>query len=81
MSPTVMKIGPFRFYFYSNEGLEPPHIHVQDGKKSAKFWLESGELAYSVNFSAHELNKIKVLIKENKDTFMEAWHEFIKQRK
>ena len=26
--PTVLRIGPFRFHFYSDEGNEPPHIHV-----------------------------------------------------
>ncbi len=26
--PTVMRIGPYRFHFYSRENNEPPHIHV-----------------------------------------------------
>jgi len=81
MSPTVKKIGPYRFFFYSNEGLEPPHIHVQEGVKLAKFWLKTGELADSVNFSAHELNKVQALIKQHGDSFMEAWDEFLKHRK
>jgi hypothetical protein len=35
--PTVLRIGPYRFFFYSNEGHEPPHIHVEsaDGEASA----------------------------------------------
>lgn len=79
MSPTVKRLGPYRFYFYSNENLEPPHIHVQEGRKLAKFWLESCELSHSVNFSAHELNKIQALVKQYNGFFMEAWHEFLKQ--
>jgi hypothetical protein len=35
--PTLGRIGPFRFFFYSNEGAEPPHIHVQQERKIAKF--------------------------------------------
>ncbi|MCI0750676.1 MAG: DUF4160 domain-containing protein [Flammeovirgaceae bacterium] len=27
--PTVLRIGPFRFHFYSDERNEPPHIHVE----------------------------------------------------
>ena len=27
--PTIARIGPFRFFFYSNEGTEPSHVHVQ----------------------------------------------------
>jgi len=26
---TVRRIGSFRFHFYSDEGTEPPHIHVR----------------------------------------------------
>jgi len=50
--PTVLKIGAFRFFFFSNELGEPPHIHVQDGKKLAKFWLGEIVLASFTNFKA-----------------------------
>src|SRR5258708_4053139 len=29
-----------RFFFFSNEGNEPPHIHIEDGDGYAKFWLD-----------------------------------------
>jgi hypothetical protein len=29
MIPTVLKEGKYRFFFFSNEGTEPPHIHVE----------------------------------------------------
>jgi len=45
--PTVLSIGPLRFFFYSNEGDEPPHIHVQRDRSLAKFWLTSIRLASS----------------------------------
>lgn len=38
--PTVLKIGGYRFFFYSNEGNEPPHIHVEKSDSLAKFWLD-----------------------------------------
>ncbi|WP_439481025.1 DUF4160 domain-containing protein [Cyclobacterium plantarum] len=41
--PTVLRIGPYRFFFFSNEGNEPPHIHVESGEGHAKFWLEPVE--------------------------------------
>lgn len=37
--PTVLRIGPYRFFFYSNEGSEPPHVHVESGGRVAKVWL------------------------------------------
>jgi hypothetical protein len=27
--PTLLRIGSFRFHFYSDEGSEPPHVHVR----------------------------------------------------
>src|SRR5262249_55675133 len=39
LMPTVLIIQGFRFFFFSNEGSEPPHIHVEKGDGYAKFWL------------------------------------------
>jgi len=74
--PTVAGIGPFRFFFYSNEGNEPPHIHVQHERKTAKFWLEPVALASSSRFSASELRAIERIVLENRKRFLEAWREF-----
>jgi hypothetical protein len=32
-----LRIGRFRYFFFSNEGREPPHIHVKAGDDEAKF--------------------------------------------
>ncbi len=37
--PTVLRIGAYRFFFYSNESGEPRHIHIQRERMLAKFWL------------------------------------------
>jgi len=39
--PTILRDGPYRFFFFSNEGFEPPHVHVQRDRAIAKFWLSS----------------------------------------
>ena len=76
MSPTVLRIGRYRFFFFSNEGHEPPHVHVQDGNNLAKFWLEPVELARSTGFAAHELTRVQALVAEHRVPLLEAWHEF-----
>jgi hypothetical protein len=78
MSPTVLRVGRYRFFFFSNEGHEPPHVHVQDAGNLAKFWLEPVLLAGSTGFSAPELTRIRALVAEHRDTLMEAWHEFFR---
>lgn len=73
--PTVLRVGGFRFYFYSDEGSEPPHIHVIAGEKLAKYWLEPVELAFSKRFRSHELNTVRDLVIEHRQAFLEAWHD------
>ncbi len=68
--PTILRIGPYRFFFYSNENGEPPHIHIQRENLLAKFWLRPIALASSVGFSAQELNKLLGLVEVNQQTFV-----------
>ena len=72
--PTVLRSGPYRFYFWSHELNEPPHIHVDRERKSAKFWLQLVALARNLGFKAHELGKIQALIVEHQAEFLGAWH-------
>lgn len=74
--PTILRIGPYRFFFYSNENNEPAHIHVQRERALAKFWLEPVALASSAGFPAQELTRLSRLVQENATTFVEAWNEF-----
>lgn len=74
--PTIRRSGPYRFFFFSNEGLEPPHVHVQRDRALAKFWIAPVALASSTGFSARELNQIEHLVAESRDDFEEIWREF-----
>jgi hypothetical protein len=59
--PTVLTIGPFRFFFYSNESSEPAHIHIQRDNMLAKFWLRPVALASSVNQGVSQLDFMTLL--------------------
>lgn len=76
--PTVLRIGSFRFFFFSRENNEPPHIHVAASGKEAKVWLESIELASSYGLKPHELAEIMALVRDHKNFLLEAWHEHFK---
>lgn len=73
--PTVLREGRHRFFFFSAEGLEPPHIHVKAGSDQAKFWLDPIQLASNCGFRAYELNEIERIIREHQTELMEAWYE------
>lgn len=74
--PTVLKLKGYRFFFFSLEGNEPAHIHIEYGDNVAKFWLKPVNLASSYGFRSHELAKIRVLVVEHNALFLEKWHEF-----
>jgi hypothetical protein len=74
--PTVLRIGPARFFFFSNEGTEPAHIHVEQAGALAKFWLDPVSLASSSRFRGHELRHLERLVCEHHQEFLEAWHDF-----
>jgi hypothetical protein len=71
--PTVLRLGPYRFFFYSHEPNEPPHIHVDRDNLSAKFWLEPVQLARNIGFSARDLRKIERMIVDHHEKLQEKW--------
>lgn len=74
--PTVLRSGPYRFYFYSHEPNEPPHIHIDHDDLSAKFWLDPVQLARNFGFRARELREIQSIVTEHQRSLLEAWDEF-----
>jgi hypothetical protein len=74
--PTVLRLGPYRFHFYSREADEPPHIHVARDDLEAKFWLRPVSLARNFGFAAHELNEIASLVEDRHATLLDAWIRF-----
>lgn len=78
--PTVLILGSYRFYFYSHEPNEPPHIHVDKGTLTAKFWLKTVSLADNRGFSKKELNKLMQLVTEYQKEFLDKWHEYFRSK-
>ncbi len=74
--PTIRNIGPYRFFFYSGDCGEPPHIHIEREKNKAKFWLDPVRLEFSRGFGQTEINRIRRLVEANKDVFLRRWNEF-----
>ena len=72
--PTVLRVGPYRFYFYSHDLIhEPPHIHIDRDELSVKFWLSPVALARNLGFSAGELRKIERLVAAHQSELLERW--------
>ena len=74
--PTVLRTGPYRFFFYAGDRHEPIHVHVEREDSLAKFWLDPIRLQRSRGFNRVELRRIQRLINDNHMQLLEAWHGY-----
>jgi hypothetical protein len=74
--PTILRMGPYRLFFYSNEQGEPAHIHIQRESKLAKYWLKPVALAKAIGFSSSELRKLESIVMNHQPVLLEAWNEY-----
>lgn len=74
--PTVLRWNGYRFYFFSNEGTEPPHVHIDKGGNTAKYWLSPVALARNIGYSAKELKQIEAKVEQEKAAILEAWRVY-----
>ncbi|WP_348695028.1 DUF4160 domain-containing protein [Duganella fentianensis] len=73
--PQVLRYKGYRFFFYSNDAAEPPHVHVSLNRSTAKFWLESVTLVRHAHFTPQELREIERIILRHKLEFLRRWNE------
>lgn len=75
LMPTVLRWGPYRAFFYSNESGEPAHVHVRAGDNEAKFWLQDMNVAVNAGFPAHEIGDIVRYLKTHREALLSAWQD------
>jgi hypothetical protein len=74
--PTVHQEGPYRFFFYSADREEPPHVHIERDANRAKFWLTPVRLARSGGFGAAELLRLERMVNDRQSLLLGAWNEY-----
>jgi hypothetical protein len=76
VTPTVLRTGPYRFFFFSSDKHEPPHVHVEREARRAKFWLELVEVESNDGFGARELVRVRRIVEEHREELLRTWHDF-----
>jgi Domain of unknown function (DUF4160) len=76
--PTVLRTGPYRFFFYATDRDEPPHVHIERDDKLAKFWLTPVRLQYSRGFNRVEIIRLEELVKSQREQILEAWNAYFR---
>ena len=78
MSPTVLRIKNYRFFFFSREETRK-HIHVYCEKGEAKIWLEPEiEIVNNYNLGEKEIKEILEIVKTNRYEFIKSWKRHFK---
>jgi hypothetical protein len=78
--PTIYREAGFRFHFYSNEGNEPPHIHVVGRGGEMKIWIPSLVTEFSYRLSPKDQRQVLEIVGQHVTLFMEKWNEFASQK-
>ena len=73
--PTVLRLGPYRAFFYSNEGDEPAHIHVRAGDKEAKFWVHDVSVVVNAGYPRMKSGDITRHLRQNRLMLQKAWND------
>jgi len=80
LAPTLLRSGPYRFFFYAGEeAVEPPHVHVTRDNLRAKYWLDPVRVADDGSFSPVELRRIRRVVEEHREQFLERWNDGIQK--
>lgn len=74
--PTVLRTGPYRFFFYAGDRDEPAHVHVERDNSTAKLWLNPVRLHRSKGFASPELNRIRKLVEEHQEELRRSWDDY-----
>jgi hypothetical protein len=74
--PTVLRIGPYRFFFYAGDRDEPQHVHVERDNQVAKFWLAPVRLQRTGGLSTSDINRIWNLVEDNREMLARSWNEY-----
>lgn len=74
--PTLLRWNGYRFYFFSNEGQEPPHVHVDKIGNTAKIWLNTVSVASYYSFSDYALREICAKVEARQEEFLAAWENY-----
>lgn len=74
--PKLLDRDGYRFFFYSREGNEPPHVHVTKGDCEAKFWLTPVRLEGTDGCKPREVKRMEKLVAQHAEAFKTRWHEY-----
>ena len=77
--PAVLRVGPYRLFFYAGDRDEPRHVHVERSGNIAKFWLNPVRLQSSGGFSLREIGRVQRMVQQHEQHLVEAWDGYFRR--
>ena len=74
--PTVLRVGPYRCFFFAGDRSEPPHIHIERDANRAKVWLDPVRLQDSGGFPRGEIARIILMVHEHHAELLRSWNDY-----
>ena len=74
--PTVLRVGPYRFFFYASDGAEPAHVYIERDAHVAKVWLDPVKVQDSGGFARSELSRIVMRVLEHRAALLRSWDDY-----
>jgi hypothetical protein len=82
--PTVLVKNGWRFFFFSNEGNEPMHIHVMKAEKYCKYFINEENVELKMadfrKMNSKDMKEVKEIIYDNFNYIIESWKKFHNQK-
>ncbi len=69
--PTVLRDAGLRFHFFSSDGHEPPHVHVDGSGRKAKDWLVDVRIAKNGGSKELELRRTVQVVADRRTPLLE----------
>ena len=74
--PTIFFDHGYRFFFYSNEGQEPIHVHVENAAGVGKWWVVPQVKHVSgQGLSAKQCRIVTDIIERRRQEIIDAWNK------
>lgn len=73
MSPTIVRDGPFRLFFFSREESRI-HVHVAHPDGEAKFWMNPEiQVATIIGLSPRQTAEAEEIVRRHQQEICDAW--------
>lgn len=73
--PTLLRIGPYRFFFWSDEHA-PPHVHVESAHGRAVVELAVVEVKIARGYTDRERAEIREIVVRHREGFLRRWYGY-----